>query len=102
MEAIYNAFNKQEIACNDLVVTNSGCGNVPNVAPEVSAASGDKRVTLTWTEVDRALSYDVMRAEGGCEKGKVKVANVKRGTGNLRFLTDTGLKNGFEVSVPKN
>ena len=99
MRAIYNAFVKQEIACNDLAVRNSGCGNVPNGAPEVSATSGDKRVTLTWTEVDRALSYDVMRAEGGCKKGKVKVATKQRG--NLS-VTDTGLKNGFEVSVPKN
>ena len=99
MTAIHKAFVDQEIACNDLAVRNSGCANVPDSAPKVSAASGDKSITLTWTEVDRALSYDVMRAEGGCEKGKVKVANVKPGNGNLS-LTDTGLKNGFEVSVP--
>ena len=100
MTAIYNAFLKQEIACNDLSVQNSGCANVPVGSPEVTATSGDKRVTLTWTQVDRALSYDVMRAEGGCEKGKVKVANVRSDT-SLR-LTDTGLKNGFEVSAPAN
>mmetsp|Transcript_13230 Transcript_13230/g.21722 ORF Transcript_13230/g.21722 Transcript_13230/m.21722 type:complete len:1098 (+) Transcript_13230:237-3530(+) len=103
MIAIHKAFVDQEIACNDLAVRNSGCANVPDSAPKVSAASGDRRVTLTWTEVDRALSYDVMRAEGGCEKGKVKVANVKPGNGNL-ILTDTGLKNGFEycyLVVPK-
>ena len=97
MRAIYNAFVDQEIACNELAVQNSGCTNVPDAAPSVTATSGNKRVTLTWTEVARAVSYDVMRAEGGCEKGKVKVANVGRGT---RTLTDTGLKNGFEVSVP--
>ena len=96
MRAIYNAFLNQEIACNDLTVRNSGCANVPDAAPSVNAASGNKRVTLTWTEVANAASYDVMRAEGGCEKGKVKVANVGRGT---RTVTDTGLKNGFEVSV---
>ena len=97
MTAIYNAFLNQEIACDDLTARNSGCANVPDAAPSVTAASGNKRVTLTWTQVANAVSYDVMRAEGGCEKGKVKVANVGRGTGTL---TDTGLKNGFEVSVP--
>lgn len=99
MTAIYNAFLKQEIACNDVVVRDTGCADSPELAPSVNAVSGDKRVTLTWTEVNNARSYDVMRAEGGCEKGKVKVANVQSGTGNLRLLTDTGLKNGFEVSV---
>ena len=102
MTAIYKAFLDQEIACNDLAVRNSGCANGPVGAPQVTATSKDKRITLIWTQVNRALSYDVMRAEGGCEKGKVKVANVKRGTGNgnLLSLTDSGLKNGFEVSAP--
>ncbi len=100
MTAIYKAFLDQEIACNDLVVRNSGCTNGPVGAPQVTATPRDKRITLTWTQVNGALSYDVMRAEGGCEKGKVKVANVRRGNGNLLFLTDTGLKNGFEVSAP--
>lgn len=99
MTAIYKAFLDQEIACNDLAVRNSGCSNGPVGAPGVTATSTDKRITLTWTQVDRALSYDVLRAEGGCEKGKVKVGTVQRGSGNLLSLTDTGLKNGFEVSA---
>lgn len=100
MTAIYNAFLDQEIACNDLAVRNSGCANGPVGAPQVTATSKDKRITLIWTQVNRALSYDVMRAEGGCEKGKVKVTTVGRGNDGQRSFTDTGLKNGFEVSAP--
>ena len=76
----------------------SGCPNNPQLAPSVTATLGNKFVRLNWTNVSNAQSYDVMRAEGGCEKGKVKVANVKRSESNS--LRDSGLKNGFEVSVP--
>ncbi len=98
MRAIYAAFVDQEIACNDPVVQDDlGCANKPVDRPLVTATSGDKFVRLNWSAVGNAASYDVMRAEGGCEKGKVKVANQLSGN---RTFQDNGLKNGFEVSVP--
>jgi len=97
MRAIYAAFVDQEIACNDPVVQDDlGCANKPVDRPLVTATSGDKFVRLNWSAVGNAASYDVMRAEGGCEKGKVKVANQLSGN---RTFQDNGLKNGFEVSV---
>ena len=99
MRAIYEAFLDQEIACNDKIVKDSQCRNIPVDSPSVTATPGDKKVTLTWSDVENALSYDVMRAEGGCEKGKVKVATKIQGEGGGNFYQDTGLKNGFEVRI---
>lgn len=95
MEAIYDAFNRQQIACNSIPRVNSGCGTVPEDRPVITATPGDKQVTLQWTSVGNANEYDVMRAEGGCDKGKVKINSAN----TARFIADTGLKNGFEVSV---
>jgi hypothetical protein len=95
MEAIYDAFNRQQIACDSLPRINSGCGTVPVNRPVITATPGDKQVTLQWTSVANANEYDVMRAEGGCDKGKKKINSAN----TARFIADTGLKNGFEVSV---
>ena len=95
MTAIYKAFNDQQIACNDLPRQNSGCATVPDDRPGVGAIDvGDKKVTLNWSAVANADRYVVMRGEGGCEKGKVKINTISQTS-----FTDTGLKNGFEVSV---
>jgi hypothetical protein len=99
MSAIYEAFNDQEIACDDLVVQDFGCENRPVNPPSVSATSDNKSVELSWSTVANAVSYDIMRAEGGCQKGKVKVASISA-SGQLSFR-DNGLKNGFEVSDPQ-
>ena len=101
MQAIFNAFNKQEIACSSPTVQDSGCVGTPNTAPIVTATPGDMRVTITWTSITGAAKYQVYRAEGvsGCKQGKVMVAV----TSSLTF-TDTGLKNGREyyyIVIPK-
>jgi len=95
MQAIYDAFSRQQIACDSLPRIDSGCGTVPVNRPVITATPGDKQVTLQWTSVANANEYDVMRAEGGCDKGKKKINSAN----TARFIADTGLKNGFEVSV---
>ena len=99
MKAIYEAFHDQEIACDDMNVRDSQCSNIPVDSPSVTATPGDMKVRLTWFTVDNALSYDIMRAEGGCEKGKVKVATKAQNEAGVISYLDTDLKNGFEVRI---
>ena len=101
MDAIFNAFNDQEIACPSPEVRDFGCLDKPNTAPQVKATPGDMKTTLSWNTVSGASKYEVFRTEGvhGCEQGKVKLTS----TTELSF-TDTGLMNGREyyyVVIPK-
>ena len=101
MRAIFNAFNDQEIACDTPVVQDSGCDDVPEVAPVVVASPGNSSMTLEWGEVEGATNYEVFRTEGvfGCEFGKVKLAQLS----GLSH-TDVGLQNGRTYSyivIPK-
>ncbi|KAL7519280.1 hypothetical protein ACHAWX_004062 [Stephanocyclus meneghinianus] len=93
MQAIYSAFNDQEIACSSPAVQDSGCANTPNLAPIVTSAAGDMRATLNWNAVSGASSYQVFRTEGvkGCSQGKVLLATL---SSNTLTYTDTGLQNG--------
>ena len=95
MQAIYNAFNDQEIACNDLTVQDSGCNLVPTVAPSVNGTAFDKAVDLSWGSVADATSYSVFRTEGvfACDFGKVKLGETAGTT-----WSDTGLQNGRQYS----
>jgi hypothetical protein len=101
MTAIYNAFNRLEIACNDLTVQDSGCAGTPTTAPVVISAPRDRGARLSWDSVAGASSYEVFRTDGvfACGFGKVKVAETK-GT----LFIDDGLQNGRNYSyvvVPK-
>lgn len=103
MQAIYNAFNDQEIACSSPKVQDSGCANNPNEAPTVTATPGDTQVTLTWNAISGATNYQVYRTEGvnQCGMGKVLLATLASST---RTYTDKGLMNGREyyyIVIPK-
>ncbi len=101
MQAIFHAFNDQEIACPTPAVQDSGCAGVPTTAPNVTASPDDRQVGLSWSPVAGATSYEVFRAEGifACDFGKVRVGST---TGTS--FTDSGLQNGRDYSyvvIPK-
>jgi len=100
MQAIFNAFNAHEIACQLPVVQDSGCSGTPNAQPVLTVVPGDMSAVLSWTDVG-ATEYQVFRAEGalGCNQGKVILGETP-----LLTFTDTGLRNGLEyyyVVIPK-
>ncbi len=95
MEAIFDAFDDQEIACATPTVQDSGCAGTPTSAPTVTAAGIDRGVHLTWDPVAGASSYQVYRTDGvfGCDFGKI-LATETEGT----EFVDSGLKNGRDYS----
>ena len=92
MSAIFNAFNRHDIACPSPAATDFGCAAGPTSAPALTATPRDQGVALSWTAVPNATRYAVYRAEGvkGCDAGKAKVAE----TTGTSFI-DEGLLNGF-------
>ena len=98
MQAIFDAFDDQEIACRTPeipTVQDSGCSAVPTSAPSVNGTTSDKAVDLNWASVTGATSYSVFRTEGvfGCNFGKVKLGETAGNT-----WSDTGLQNGRQYS----
>ncbi|HYO54462.1 PepSY domain-containing protein [Archangium sp.] len=91
MTAIYNAFNRHNIACATPAPVNAGCATGPSTAPAATVTPGDGQVNLSWSGVTNASSYWVMKTEGfaGCNFGKAKVATV---TGTS--YTDSEVANG--------
>ena len=101
MQAIYDAFNDQEIACSTPTVQDSGCAGTPTAAPVVNATAGNQNIDLSWGAISGASSYDIFRTEGvfACDFGKVKVGST---TGTS--FNDSGLQNGRDYSyvvIPK-
>jgi hypothetical protein len=78
MTAIYNAFNRHNIACSTPARVNSGCASGPSAAPTATATAGTGQVALSWGSVTGATQYWVMKTEGfaGCNFGKAKIATV--------------------------
>ncbi len=95
MQAIFDAFNRHEIACNTPAVTDSGCAGTPASAPAVTLTPADKSMGLSWTSVTGATKYQVFRTDGvfACDFGKVKAGETIGTTFN-----DTGLQNGRTYS----
>lgn len=95
MTAIFNAYNRHGIACATPTAVNFGCSGGPTIAPTVTALPGNNSVTLNWSAVANATSYNVYRGEGyaGCDFGKALIGN----TSNLTF-TDTEVANQREYS----
>ncbi len=95
MNAIFTAFDDQEIACATPTVQDAGCAGTPTVAPNVTANPLDKSVALSWGAVAGATEYSVFRTEGvfQCEFGKVRLGST---TGTS--WTDNGLQNGRPYS----
>jgi len=78
MTAIYNAFNRHNIACATPAPVNRGCTSGPTAAPTATATAGSGQVALSWGSVTGANQYWVMKTEGfaGCNFGKAKIATV--------------------------
>jgi hypothetical protein len=93
MRAIYNAFNRHAIACQTPAppAGKVGCDTGPTNAPQVIATSGQSQIGLSWSTVNNASEYWVMKTEGfaGCNFGKARIATV---TGTN--YTDNDVMNG--------
>jgi hypothetical protein len=78
MQAIFNAFNRHQMACNVPAVVNSGCAGAPTTAPVVVAAPTAGGVSLSWAAVPGASNYLVYRTEGvsACAFGKIKAGTT--------------------------
>jgi len=101
MQAIFKAFDDQEIACSTPTVQDSGCAGTPTSAPVVTAVASDKSVGLSWGAVTGASSYEVFRTDGvfACDFGKVRIGET---TGTS--FNDSGLQNDRDYSyvvIPK-
>jgi hypothetical protein len=93
MQAIFDAFDRHELACATPTVADSGCAGVPTIAPAVNGSPLDRGALLTWGAVGGATKYQIFRTDGvfGCDFGKILVGE----TTGLSFA-DTGLQNGRE------
>ena len=101
MQAIFDAFDDQEIACGSPTVQDSGCAGTPSTAPTVNGSSGNQSANLSWNAISGTTEYEVFRTEGvfGCSFGKVKLGATAGTSWN-----DSGLQNGREyyyVVIPK-
>jgi subtilisin-like proprotein convertase family protein len=95
MQALYQAFNRHNIACDSPAPVNGGCDSGPAQAPELTLLPGSNQVELQWTSVPGAASYRILRTEGfaGCDFGKAVIANVS-GTSHV----DPDVANGRPYS----
>lgn len=93
MDAIFDAFDRHDIACPTPTVTTAGCTDRPTTAPTLSASPIDRGAELSWTAVADAVEYKLYRTEGvfSCDFGKKLVAT----TTDLSF-NDYELNNGTE------
>ncbi|AKJ04043.1 hypothetical protein ATI61_101863 [Archangium gephyra] len=78
MTAIYNAFNRHNIACATPAPQNGGCSTGPTATPSVTLTPGTRQVALSWSGVTNAAKYWVLKTEGhaGCNFGKALKATV--------------------------
>jgi hypothetical protein len=92
MKAIYDAFNRHNIASDLVPVVNSGCVGKPSIAPTVTATATVNGANVSWNAIPGAEKYWVFRTEGvhGCSFGKVKVGET-----TVTSFSETGLLDGF-------
>ncbi|MCP3100789.1 hypothetical protein LZ198_18115 [Myxococcus sp. K15C18031901] len=78
MTALYNAFNRHNIACHLIPPGNSGCATGPTTRPSALAAASSDTITLSWAAVPNATEYWVMKSDGfnACRLGMARVATV--------------------------
>ena len=79
MTALYAAFNRHGIACDDYAPQNSGCDNEPVVSSSpasLTASASCSSASLSWSSVNGAAQYWVFRTEGhaGCDMGRARIA----------------------------
>ncbi|QSQ15646.1 hypothetical protein [Myxococcus landrumensis] len=94
MTAIYNAFNRHNIACTTPAPVNSGCSGAPTAKPTVTVTPATGQVSLSWGAVAGATQYWVMRSDGvnACTYGKARVATV-----TATSFVDTNVATGHRV-----
>ena len=95
MTALYQAFNRHNIACDTPAPVNGGCAAGPGEAPDVTLVVGSNQLEVQWVSVPGATRYRVLRTEGfaGCDFGKTLIATV---AGNS--YVDADVANGREYS----
>jgi trimeric autotransporter adhesin len=78
MTALFNAYNRHQIACTTPTVQNSGCSGQPTGKAAVWVVSGSSQNTINWDAMPGVTAYWVFRTEGhaGCLYGKVRIATV--------------------------
>ncbi|MCI0657636.1 MAG: endopeptidase [Acidobacteria bacterium] len=93
MVAIYDAFNRHNIACSTPTPQNAGCLGGPTSAPTLTVTADCEGVNLSWTAVSGAVNYRIFRAEGhnGCNVGKALIATQSQLT-----YRDTQVADGRE------
>ncbi len=93
MQAIFDAFDRHDIASVTPTVQDSGCAGVPTTAPTVTAVAADQGAALSWSAVAGATRYKVFRTDGEhqCDFGKAIVGET---TGTT--FDDTGLQGDRE------
>ncbi len=91
MTAIFNAYERHQMACPTPAPVNTGCAGGPATVPDVAVTPLGNAARVSWNAVANAQKYWVYRTDGihGCEFGKERVA-VTAGT----EFTDTGLLDG--------
>lgn len=77
MTAIYNAFHRHGIACDEYEVQDATCSSGPASAATLTAVARCGAVDLSWTSVGNAAKYRVFRGEGpnACGQGKAIVGS---------------------------
>jgi hypothetical protein len=93
MQAIFDAFDRHQIACATPAVVDSGCADRPAFAPVVVGTASDRGAELSWPAVAGASRYKVLRTDGefSCDFGKAIVGET-----TATAFTDSGLQNGRE------
>jgi CARDB len=91
MTAIYNAFNRHQMACPTPAPVNGGCLAKPAAAPNVAVTPLPQGARVTWNAVPNAAKYWVFRGDGisGCDIGKERVAMT-----TATEFVDSGLLDG--------
>lgn len=93
MTAIFNAFNRHQMACPTPSAMNGGCATKPAATPVVTVTPLDNGARVSWGAVANAAKYWVFRTDSlpgqACNYGKERVA-ITSGT---QFV-DSNLLNG--------
>ncbi len=95
--AIYAAFARHNIACGAASdASNQNASSCPSLArPSVAVTIADGGLRLDWAPVPNATRYRVLRADFGCNRAQVPVADVAAPA--TTFL-DTDVPEGWNVS----
>ncbi|NMC00050.1 MAG: fibronectin type III domain-containing protein, partial [Thermoanaerobaculaceae bacterium] len=87
--AIWNALSRHQIGNSSANNTDNNCGCASLSKPNLNGSAGNGSVTLTWSAISGASSYDIFRNETSCNAGFTKVGNT-----TSTSFTDTPLVNG--------